>query len=92
VAVGFGIKTPEQAAAVAEVADAAVVGSAIVQTIVDNLDDDGNARAGLVDAVLSFTRSLADGVRAARREAAEYPDPGAAPRMSWVRHIVRPQN
>ena len=32
VAVGFGIKTPEQAAEVARVADAAVVGSALVET------------------------------------------------------------
>jgi tryptophan synthase alpha chain len=71
VAVGFGIKTPEQAAAVAEVADAAVVGSAIVQQIAENLDADGRATPRLVDTVLSFTRALADGVRAARRKAAE---------------------
>lgn len=71
VAVGFGIKTAEQAGAVAQVADAAVVGSAIVQTIADNLDDDGKATPGLVDKVLAFTRELADGVRAARRQAAE---------------------
>jgi tryptophan synthase alpha chain len=71
VAVGFGIKTPEQAAEVAEVADAAVVGSAIVQTIAAHLDEAGRARPGLVDAVLSFTRSLANGVRGAQRKAAE---------------------
>ncbi len=71
VAVGFGIRSAEQAGAIAEVADAAVVGSAIVQTIADNLDDDGRPKPGLVDAVLSFTRELADGVRAAKRQAAE---------------------
>jgi len=71
VAVGFGIKTPEQAAAVAQVADAAVVGSAIVQTIADNLDDNGQPAAHLVDTVLDFARSLADGVRGARRQTAD---------------------
>ena len=71
VAVGFGIKTPEQAAAVAQVADAAVVGSAIVQTIADNLDDNGQPAAHLVDTVLDFARSLADGVRGARQQTAD---------------------
>jgi tryptophan synthase alpha chain len=71
VAVGFGIKTPEQAAAVAQVADAAVVGSAIVQTIADNLDDNGQPAADLVEVVLDFTRSLADGVRGARQQIAD---------------------
>ncbi len=71
VAVGFGIKTPEQAAAVARVADAAVVGSAIVQTIADNLDDSGQPTAQLVANVLDYARSLADGVRSARQQAAD---------------------
>jgi len=71
VAVGFGIRSAEQAGAIAEVADAAVVGSAIVQTIADNLDGDGKPIPGLVDKVLAFTRKLADGVRAAKRQAAE---------------------
>ena len=71
VAVGFGIKTPEQAAEVARVADAAVVGSAIVQTIADNLDANGQPTAQLVDNVLDYTRSLANGVHRARQQAAE---------------------
>jgi tryptophan synthase alpha chain len=71
VAVGFGIRTPEQAAAVAQVADAAVVGSAIVQLIADNLDANGQPAAGLVETVLDFARALADGVHGARQEAAE---------------------
>jgi tryptophan synthase alpha chain len=66
VAVGFGIKTPEQAAAVASVADAAVVGSALVQRLAQNLDADGCARLGLIEAVLADIRALADGVRRAR--------------------------
>jgi tryptophan synthase alpha chain len=71
VAVGFGIKTPDQAGAIAEVADAAVVGSAIVQLIADNLDANGKAGPGLVGKVLDFTRELSSGVRNATRQAAE---------------------
>jgi tryptophan synthase alpha chain len=63
VAVGFGITTPEGAADVATVSDAAVVGSAIVGRIVDNLDSDGKAKPGLVNEVLGFVKELADGVR-----------------------------
>ncbi len=66
-AVGFGIKSPPQAAAVARHADAAVVGSAIVDRIVANLDVEGRAKPGLVDDVLGFVRGLADGVRSARQ-------------------------
>ena len=71
VAVGFGIRTPDQARAVAEVADATVVGSAIVQTIGENLNADGSAGPDLVKNVLKFTRELSDGVRGASRQAAE---------------------
>ena len=67
VAVGFGIKTPAQAAAVARVADAAVVGSALVTRIAEHLDEAGRAKAGLVEAVLGLVRELSDGVRGARR-------------------------
>lgn len=67
VAVGFGIKTPEQARAIAGVADAAVVGSAIVERIKAGLDDQGKAKPGLVPGVLDFVGALADGVRQARR-------------------------
>jgi len=66
VAVGFGIRTPEQAAAVARVADGAVVGTALVDRVKANLDDDGAAAPGLVDDVLAMVRDLADGVRGAR--------------------------
>ena len=63
VAVGFGITTPEAARAVAEVADAAVVGSALIKVICENLDKDGKAMDGLVDKALSFAQQLSDGVR-----------------------------
>jgi tryptophan synthase alpha chain len=69
-AVGFGIRTPAQAAEVARVADAAAVGSALVQRIADSLDGEGRAKPGLVEAVLGDVRALADGVRGARRGAA----------------------
>ena len=65
-AVGFGIKTPDQAAAIARVADAAVVGSAIVQIIDDKLENESAPAADLVESVLEFVGSLAEGVRAAR--------------------------
>jgi tryptophan synthase alpha chain len=67
IAVGFGIKTPAQAAEVARAADAAVVGSALVDRLSLNLDPAGNAKSGLVDAVLADIRALAAGVRSARR-------------------------
>ena len=71
IAVGFGIRTPDQAGAVARIADAAVVGSAMVQMVADNLDADGKAKPELVTNVLGLSQSLADGVRSASREAAE---------------------
>lgn len=67
VAVGFGIRTPEQAAEIASVADAAVVGSALVDQITANLDDNGKPGPGTVDAVLGLVKSLAEGVRGARK-------------------------
>ena len=67
IAVGFGIRTAEQAGAVAGIADAAVVGSSIVQRIAGSLDDGGRPRAALVDGVLSLVGDLAAGVRSARR-------------------------
>ena len=68
IAVGFGIRTPEQAAEVARAADAVVVGSALVERIAGNLNAEGAPRASLVDAVLADVRALAAAVRAARGE------------------------
>lgn len=67
VAVGFGITTPEQAADVARVADAAVVGSAIVRRVEAGLDADGRPTPRLVPDVLDFVRRMADGVHSARK-------------------------
>ena len=63
IAVGFGIKTPQSAAEVAQSADAVVVGSALVDKVRDNLDAAGRATPACADAVLSFARDLAQGVR-----------------------------
>src|SRR5580692_11267949 len=67
IAVGFGIKTPEQAAEVARAADAAAVGSALVDRLAQNLDPAGKPKAGLVDAVLGDIAALAKGIRGARK-------------------------
>lgn len=64
VAVGFGIRTPEQAEAMARVADGAVVGSAIVSMIEAGLDESAQPKDGMIKDVLDFTAKLADGVRA----------------------------
>jgi tryptophan synthase alpha chain len=58
VVVGFGIKTPEQARSVAKDADAAVVGSAIVDAIAGTLDENGNATEKTISAPLKLVQSL----------------------------------
>jgi tryptophan synthase alpha chain len=64
VAVGFGIRTAEAVHAITQTADAAVVGSAIVDRIANGLDRNGKPTAGLVDSVLDFVRELAGGLKA----------------------------
>ena len=66
IAVGFGIRTPEQAAAIARHADAAVVGSALVDLVAANLDENGKAGPAMIGAVHGLARDLAAGVRGAR--------------------------
>ncbi len=68
VAVGFGIRTAEQARAVAQEADAAVVGSAVVQRIADSLDANGKATARTKESVVELVRDLAGGVRSAAKQ------------------------
>jgi tryptophan synthase alpha chain len=63
VAVGFGVRTPEQAAAIARVADGVVVGSAFIDIIAEH----GDAAAPYVEA---FTRTLADAIHGAKEIAA----------------------
>ncbi|MSP47829.1 MAG: tryptophan synthase subunit alpha [Alphaproteobacteria bacterium] len=65
VAVGFGINTPEQAAAVARVADAAVVGTAVVKIIAEHQKQPAEA----VARTHRFIADLAAGVRGARTSA-----------------------
>jgi tryptophan synthase alpha chain len=67
VGVGFGIKTPDQAAAVARHADAAVVGSAIVDRVKAGLDEGGKPKPDLVPGVFAYIKALADGVRGVRK-------------------------
>ncbi|MDP6691602.1 MAG: tryptophan synthase subunit alpha [Alphaproteobacteria bacterium] len=68
VAVGFGIRTPDQARGIASVADGVVVGTAFIDALRDSLDDTGAATAATVDAVLDRTRDLAAGVAGAKRD------------------------
>jgi tryptophan synthase alpha chain len=58
VAVGFGVKTPEQAKAIAAGADGVVVGSALVNAITQTIDQDGRATGKTVPAVLDMVKSL----------------------------------
>jgi tryptophan synthase alpha chain len=71
VAVGFGVRTAEQARAIAQGADGVVVGSALVDALRKSLDKDGKATNGTVKAVADLVSELAAGVRSAGRVAAE---------------------
>lgn len=71
VAVGFGVKTAQQARAIAEGADGVVVGSALVDALFKSLDKTGKAGPGTVNAVTQMVSALAQGVRSARRIAAQ---------------------
>ena len=64
IAIGFGVRTPEQAGAASRIADAAVVASALIDTLSANLDAHGKALPGAVDKVLDQVRALAAAVRA----------------------------
>ena len=63
IAIGFGVRTPEQAATAARIADAAVVASALIDTLSAHLDADDKALPGAVEAVLDQIRGLAAAVR-----------------------------
>jgi tryptophan synthase alpha chain len=65
-AVGFGIRTGEQAAGIARIADAAVVGTALVDTLRESLDDEDRAGPDTVQRVHDYVSELAAAVRAAR--------------------------
>jgi tryptophan synthase alpha chain len=63
--VGFGIKTPEQAAEIARFADGAVVGSALVSRLADTA---GKKRESVVKDVVDYCASLAESVHTARKD------------------------
>jgi tryptophan synthase alpha chain len=71
VAVGFGVRTAEQARVIGREADGVVVGSALVNAVRDSLDDQGRATAKTVAAVTGLVAELAGGVRASRAAAVE---------------------
>jgi tryptophan synthase alpha chain len=66
VAVGFGVRTAEQAAAIAAGTDGVVVGSALVSALKASLDSGDKATAKTVTSVVNLVAELARGVRGAR--------------------------
>ncbi|MCS0502423.1 tryptophan synthase subunit alpha [Ancylobacter mangrovi] len=71
VAVGFGVKTPAQAAAIAAGADGVVVGSALIDALRGSLDAGERATPATVPAVTGLVSALAEAVRGVARAAAE---------------------
>ena len=69
VCVGFGIRTPQAARAIAEKANGAVVGTALVDALRGSLDAEGRATTRTVAAVADLVASLAQGVRGAQQAA-----------------------
>ena len=67
IAIGFGVKTPAQAAGAVRVADAAVVASALIETLAADLTD-GRAALGTAAKILHQISALSHAVRAARQE------------------------
>jgi tryptophan synthase alpha chain len=66
IAIGFGIRTPEQAANATRIGDAAVVASSLIDLLSKSLDENGRARPDTAEIVLSQVRALADAVRGVR--------------------------
>ena len=66
VAVGFGVKTPDQAESIGKNADGVVVGSVLVNAILESLDEDGKATKTTVSAVTDIISGLAEGCRKAK--------------------------
>jgi tryptophan synthase alpha chain len=71
VCVGFGVRTAEQARAIAQGSDGVVVGSALVDALRKTLSADGKATPASVPAVTDLVAALAQGVRGARRAVPE---------------------
>ena len=66
VCVGFGVRTPAHARAIAEGADGVVVGSALVEAVRHSLGPDSKPTTATVAAVTDLVRALAEGVHVAR--------------------------
>jgi tryptophan synthase alpha chain len=69
VCVGFGIRTADAARAIAENANGAVVGTALVDALRASLDTEGRATPRTVGAVADLVAALAQGVRGAKQAA-----------------------
>ena len=69
VCVGFGIRTPDAARGIAQAANGAVVGSALIDALRATLDSEGRATAKTVPAVADLAAALARGVRGAKQAA-----------------------
>ena len=69
ICVGFGIRTPDTARAIAEKANGAVVGTALVDALHASLDGDGRATSNTVGAVADLASALAQGVKGAKQAA-----------------------
>ena len=69
VCVGFGIRTPDAARAIAEKANGAVVGTALVDALHASLDGEGRATPKTVGAVADLASALAQGVKGAKQAA-----------------------
>ena len=69
VCVGFGIRTPDAARGIAQAANGAVVGSALIDALRATLDSEGRATAKTVPAVADLAAALAQGVRGAKQAA-----------------------
>jgi tryptophan synthase alpha chain len=67
VAVGFGVRSGEQARGIAEGADGVVVGSALVDLVRQSLDADGKPTDRTVTMVTELVAQLAQGVRAVKK-------------------------
>jgi tryptophan synthase alpha chain len=70
VVVGFGVKSGQHAAAIAQGADGVVVGTALIEALKGSLDGEGRATSTTVEAVTTLVRDLADGVRSVPKQAA----------------------
>jgi tryptophan synthase alpha chain len=69
IAIGFGVRTPAQAAEATAIGDAAVVASALIETLAKSLDEHGRAKPETAELVLDQVRSLAAAVRHVRAAA-----------------------